>query len=333
VDGEPAHASAGPAALEAGGRTLPWVDLDGVRLGDHRIDLETVDGARMTLSHLARAHDRFVSEMLAARAAARRAALLQWAGDAPLDTYVARMDGEAVPVHLFADGLTVEPVGAPPVHAPLSLVRDVERDGYTITLRMRGLPDVVVDRLGRRTDEFLLDLERARTDLTARTAEAYRELSGALAGFGAPDGWAVGPEDAGAWWSPLRAAVHARAPAEMEHLERLARSEVRYGIKRLAGADTLTFCLARAGELVAVEGTGEQARATYVFRCADVDRLNVALLAINFRRDALHLPEERLGRWRLAVRTLEVVRWARTALVARIPHDGAWADKTAAALA
>ncbi len=274
-----------------------------------------------------------MAELLEARANARRAALLQWTGDAPTDRYVARMDGREVPVLLFADGLTLEPHDAPPTHVPLSLVQAVERDGYAITLRVRAGEDVVVRGLGRRTDELLMDLDAARAALAAATAAAYRGLSGELAGLSAPDGWAIGPDEAGDRWDALRRAVHAAAPEALDHLASLARSEVRYGIKRQAGGAVLPFCLARAGDRVAVEGAGEEGRATYVFRCPDVDRLNLALLAVSFRREALYLPAGRLGRWRLAVRTLEVVRWARDALVARVPHDGAWADKVAAAMA
>ncbi len=58
--------------------------------------------------------------------------------------------------------------------APFSLIERVERDGYAITLRMRGgLAPLVIRQLGRRTDEFLADLDTARNDLVRRTADAY----------------------------------------------------------------------------------------------------------------------------------------------------------------
>ncbi len=92
--------------------------------------------------------------------------------------------------------------------------------------------------------------------------------------------------------------------------------------------------LAPVGSRIAVEGTADdEARATFVFRTDDVERLNVALLLTSFRREAISLPADQLGRWALAVRTLDVVRWARESLVARVIHDETWADKVRAALA
>jgi hypothetical protein len=64
----------------------------------------------------------------------------------------------------------------------------------------------------------------------------------------------------------------------------------------------------------------------------DVDRLNAALVVTAFRREALFLPDDRLGRWAVAVRTNEVVQWARGALAARTIHDDAWQANVTAAL-
>lgn len=95
----------------------------------------------------------------------------------------------------------------------------------------------------------------------------------------------------------------------------------------------MPFVLAPRAGKVAVEGTAaDEARATFVYATDDIDRLNAALLLTSFRREAISLPEDQLGRWALAVRTLDVVRWARSALVARVVHDEAWADKVAEAL-
>jgi hypothetical protein len=116
-------------------------------------------------------------------------------------------------------------------------------------------------------------------------------------------------------------------------LEGLSGDRLRLGIKASVGGSTMAFVLAPAKGKVAVEGTAEDgARATFVFRTDDVDRLNAVLLLTSFRREALYLPDDQLGRWALAVRTLEVVRWARGALVARIVHDETWPDKITAAL-
>ena len=50
------------------------------------------------------------------------------------------------------------------------------------------------------------------------------------------------------------------------------------------------------------------------------------LLLTSFRREALFLPDEQLGRWAVAARVWPAVREARSALVARIVHDTHWAE-------
>jgi hypothetical protein len=94
----------------------------------------------------------------------------------------------------------------------------------------------------------------------------------------------------------------------------------------------LPFVLAPVGDLLAVEATDTDDRATYIFRTDDVERLNAVLVLTTFRREVYSLPDDQLGRWATAVRVLEPVRWLRGALAARVVHDDSWADKVRAAL-
>jgi hypothetical protein len=125
---------------------------------------------------------------------------------------------------------------------PLGLVDHVDRDGYTLTLTLRGLPTLVLRQLGKRTDEFLANLDRARADLAERTAAERTAAASAacdpsLAGLRAPDGWAVTIEDAGPHWVPLRSAVAGQSRAsEAAVLEEIAGDRLRLGIKAVAGA-------------------------------------------------------------------------------------------------
>jgi len=333
VDGERADVGLGRDALVLPGDALAWVDLDHVAVDGPRVHVATHDGRACTVSHLAGAFDAFVAELVELRARARRAALLQWTGDAPLVVVDAKRGTERVRVHVFPDAVTVEPLTGVPDMLPLSCVVALARDGYDLALRARGLPDVHVRHAGSRTDELVERIERARSDLAVRTAAAYAQLSPGLAGLDSPDGWAVDAGAAGSRWPALRAAVagHRRAH-EIDTLERLTGGGLRLGVRCGPGGAVLPFALAPVGDRVAVEATDADDRATFVFATRDLDRLNATLLVTSFRREAISLPHDRLGRWALAVRTLGTVRWARDALVARVVHGPRWADDVAAAL-
>lgn len=329
LDGSAVQASIGEQALVVDGQPLAYVDMDEVRVDGWSVQLDMAGRAPVVLEALGRGRDQFLSELRAARSPVRRAALLQWTGDRPIDSYEAHKAQDPEVLTLFPDGLTIEPAVGPPASVPLGLVTGVRRDGYTIVLTLRGLPPVTIRQLGPRTDEFLADLDAARTDLARRTAEAYAAYDPALAGLAAPDGWAVTRAEAGRHWGALRAAVAGQErAAEVAVLEEVAGARLRLGVKALTGSEVMPFALAPAGDRVAVEGSDTDARATYVFACgseeADVDRLNVVLLLVSFRREAIYLPDDQLGRWAVAARVLDVVRWARSTLAGRVVHDAQW---------
>jgi hypothetical protein len=333
--GAPATVAVGPAALDLDGRSLPYVEMDAVTLTGHRIELGMHGADSVALSGFGPRHDAFVADLDTARAAARRAALLQWTGTPEVDAYRQAPGGDGdVPtvVHLFADGLTVEPQCGVPELVPFGLLERVERDGYTIRLHRRGLAPVVVRRLGPRTDEFVADLERARVAARRQVADAFAALDDRLSGFEAPNGWAIAAESAGVFGGALAAAFAAGDRAEeVAVLAGLARQPLRYGLA-LQPEGVMPFVLVAGATTAAVEAVGDDARATYVFATSDLDRLNRALLLTSFRREALYLPEAALGRWSLAARTLPVVQWARSVFAARIVHDDAWPAALAAAL-
>ncbi len=117
-------------------------------------------------------------------------------------------------------------------------------------------------------------------------------------------------------------------------------------------ADLWYFCpLSRDGRpvnAVAQEVVSESGHATYVFRPVPPERfgslrvdaladeveraiatLNRALLLLNFRRDPIRLPEDRLreaphARYLVALRHLEYLRWTREAFLGRAVHGDAW---------
>ena len=135
------------------------------------------------------------------------------------------------------------------------------------------------------------------------------------------DGWAVSGQ-----------AVSGGRAEEVALLSELAGDRLRAGIWTDGGRTSMPFVLAPVGDLVAVEATDADDRATYIFRVDDVDRLNAVLVLTTFRREVYSLPDAELGKWATAVRVLEPVRWLRSALAGRVIHDDSWPDKIRAAL-
>ena len=334
LDGAKGGLAVEATGLATASEELPYVDIDGVEPEGHDVTLRLADGTTRVISAIGPRYDEFVTALGEAWRRRRRASLLVWTGDAPIDEYVTHTGETSSTVVLFPDGLTVEGWSGAPQVAPFGLIDNVERDGYRITVSLRGsLAPVVVRGLGPRTDEFLADLDRARSDAVARVSRSYAALSEDLDGFTAPDGWAVTQDQAGAHWAALRTAVgRAGRETELTTLARIAGS-LRLGVKLQKDGEAMPFVLAAAGSRIAVESTSsDKARATFVFETDDVDRLNAVLVLTSFRREAISSPPEDLGRWAPAVRLLESVQWARNILVDRVVHDATWEQRIAGAL-
>lgn len=333
LDGRAVELQVTEAGLAVAGQLIDWLDVDEAWLEGWALHLRVHGRDDLVLDKLGRARDDLWRDLQAARRPARRAGLLQSNDRAPIDSFEARMGEEPTLVHLFADALVVEPPRGVPRLIPLSLVERVDRKGYDFELRLRFLPPVSFGKFGPRTDEFEQDLDAARRAQAEDSRAAYATLDPSLVDLDAPDGWAITQSQAAGHWPALWAAVAGQSRGrEVDLLAELAGDRLRLGIKSQGRGDPLTFALAPVGGRVAVEGTDSDSRATFVFATADPDELNVALLLLNFRREALYLPEDQLGRWAMAVRLSHTVRWARGALVARVVHDGRWESKLREAL-
>ncbi len=332
LDGRAVEVVVGEVGISIDARLTSWLDVDDVQQGDHKVTLVLSDGTPLTLTHLGQTCDRFMDALRRARRAVRLPALTIATGD-PLFACTSRAPGAEADVLLFPAALVVEPRSGLPVPVPLPLIEDVEREGYAIRLHCRAIDDVTVRALGQKTDEFLDRLARARRALVAATHDAYTQFDPALEGFSAPDGWAITRSASPAVWQVLNArAGSGERSAEIAVLAELAGDDLRFGVYTEGGAHPLPFALAPVGGRVAVEAIEGDDRATYVFATDDVDGLNAVLLLTSFRREALSLPDDELGRWAVAVRTSAAVRAARSALVARVVHNAAWEQNVRSAL-
>jgi hypothetical protein len=343
VDGVAVSAVPGVDALDLGDRAIAWWDVDGLETSAGppvRLTLRLADGRHLVVDHLGPRGDEFAEVVREVRGRSRRAALTQTPGE-PLAVFVAREpDGEVCDITLFPHVVTVEPRSdAPVTHRPLPLVRAVDREGWTFTLRCRGVEDVAVRGLGPRTDEFGERLAAARIELAAATRAGFAAFDPALAGLDAPDGWAISQDEAGGSGPSLLARWGTcRRSAEFGVLAEAAggADRLRCGLWTEGGTTTMPFVLAPVGggasARIAVEAVDADDRATFVYATDDAERLSAALILSAFRREVLTFPDGELGRWAVAVRTQPHVQWARERMVARVVHDASWATSVASAL-
>jgi hypothetical protein len=68
-----------------------------------------------------------------------------------------------------------------------------------------------------------------------------------------------------------------------------------------------------------------------------IARLNRALLQLNFRREPIYLSDEQIetgafARYRVALRKLDYLRWARQAFLGRAVHNASWESQIREAL-
>lgn len=332
LDGREVSAVVADAGLDLDGRLLSWLDIDLVEEGDHRVTLHLGDGSKVLLSHLGQTHDRFLSDLRQRRRLARFPALTVTTGE-PIDSFISRTPEGISDVHLFAKVLVVEPRFGPTSPLPLPLIDRVERQDHALHVRCRGLADTTIGGLGQATDRFLDRLASTRRVLRDATSAACCTYDETLVGCDVPDGWAVTAAEGAAAFGVLRArAADGERAEHVSLLSELAGEHLRLGVYTDGGTTPLPFALAPHAGAVAVEAFDADDRATFVFRTEDVDALNAVLLLTSFRRDALSLPSDRLGRWAVAERTSPAVRWARAALVARVVHGPSWADGVRRAL-
>jgi hypothetical protein len=104
----------------------------------------------------------------------------------------------------------------------------------------------------------------------------------------------------------------------------------------------------RPANVVAQEVASEGGHATYLFRLMEQQRfdslsgealadevargiasLNRALIQLNFRREPIYLSDEQIAtgafaRYRVALRKLDYLRWARQAFLRRAIHNASW---------
>jgi hypothetical protein len=343
--------------------TLRYSDIDDLADDDYTLRLTDFERRSYELGELGTAYGQVLADVRERRNAALQRDLLL-TGVELQDTFPGkRLDGatpEPVELRLFEDLLVVVPERGTMWGVPYSFVEDVSWDAEAYRVHVRTDETThVFGHLAKRSEEFVEELRRLLAALEARTAEILQKLvPGAPAGLARlmRDGRAAHQADVEAVapgvWPALEAAV-VRTPELRETYEWLKAQSPpgmpAVGVKRVGGAaavdaDAVLWFFCPLGEqAIAQEITSEEGHATYLFRSAgdlrrSVARLNRALLLLNFRREPVfaseaELAEDRFARYRVALRKLEHLRFAREQFLARAIHNESWREQVEEALA
>jgi hypothetical protein len=209
------------------------------------IMLALADGARLELSRLGAMRTRLLAELAEARVTGTERALLLDGVGTP-EAFPGWADGVPGELRLYDDALVIVPDGGLAEKIPYPFIKGVTTDpsGYRIAVDVPGRPPVAIERLARRTSEFL-ELLRHRTG--AASGRTAHFLAALLPGLGPValrsvaallrDGLAAARTDLEAveptvFRALLSAAVRPERAAAAEHL--LGLGPVRLGFKQTA---------------------------------------------------------------------------------------------------
>lgn len=316
-----------------------FLDVDGLREADRRIELNLWPDGRLVLEGLGRRHDSFTAELRRARNQTRVAGLLAHGLTMPEPFEGALLSpgpAAAVEVQVYPTHVTIVPADADPWQLPFGAIEEIARSSDPPSVRLTaGGRACLIGRLARRRDEFyecVNERRNAQAQLLARlTGHPHFSDGQGMARAGLP-----------AFDSLL---VNFSSGERLEGARRIvaltAGGEPRIGFVQLLDPDAdglaarlplpqdwASFLLARVNGLVVLEILAGPAAATYVFE-GEPETVNRDLQALHFRRAALALSEAEAAitpdnPHRLALRRLEPLRRLRAATRARLPHNAGW---------
>jgi len=334
-----AEATIDDEGLSVGLARVAFVDADGLRAADYRIELDLWPAGRLVLTELGRRFETFARALRQARNQARVAGLLAHA-PAPPDVFEGSVlsSGSEQPVELqvYPTHVTFVPAESDPWQTPLGALTDVVVSEHPAAVTLvSGEERVAIGQLARRRDPFQATV-MARRDAQAQTLARYTNRSGFADGDGVPRGRLTG-------FDTLldRCCSTERIDGARRILAGASGGEPRIGFVQLLDpdADTLpastplpenwaSFLLAPMGGLVVFELLAGPSAATYLFEGA-IESVNHDLQQLHFRRAALALTAAQAditpdNPHRLALRRLAPLQRLRAATRARLIHGAGW---------
>jgi hypothetical protein len=325
--------------VSVGAANVAFLDADGFRAADYRIEIGCWPAGTLVLSELGRRFDAFAAELRRARDHARVAGLLAHGVAMPV-VFPAAVLGSGAPrpvdAHLFDTHITWVPTDADPWQQPLGALTDVrgQDDPPAVVLDTAAGP-IVVGQLARMRDEFLRAV-RARRDAQAQVLETVTGATVFADGLGVER-----PRVPSVERLLERFTATDRAEGAATLLKAARGGEPRLGFVEMLDPDAealqapealperwASFLLVPVGALTLLEILAGPSAATYVF-AAPIADVNRDLQLLHFRRGALALSgadaEPAAGNpWRLALRRLEPLRRLRAATHARLIHGEGW---------
>jgi hypothetical protein len=332
-----AEAVIGDDGISVGPVTVAFLDADGMRAADYRIQLDLWPGGRLVLTQLGRRFDAFAAELERTRNQARVAGLLAHGITQPEVFSGALLEGKtarSAELLVYDTHITAVPEDADPFQVPVGALTGISTpDDPPAVVLEAGSQRTTVGQLARRRDAFDAAV-RKRREAQARLLSELTAASGFADGLALPK-------------SRVTAADRAECAAAL--LAAAKGGEPRLGFVQLLDPDAeapqpaaalpenwAAFLLVPCGSLVALEILAGPSAATYVFE-GDVDGLGRDLQALHLRRGPLALTEKEAeltptNPYRLALRRLEALKRLRAATRARVIHNEGWAQALRAAL-
>jgi hypothetical protein len=326
------------AGLHIGPLVVSHLDADGLRIADHRIEIDLWPNGRLLVTGLGRRFDTFARVLAQARNRARVVGLLAHGLGQPEIVDGAVLDEPSpgrAQILVYDTHVTLVPETGLPWQVPFGALTAIEPIETPPGIELRGASGITT--LGW--------LARHRDALCATLTERLHGQRRLLAEVTGQDGFADGlgvPRSAVTEFD--RTVARFTAPARTESMRAVlaaADAEPRLGFVRLLDPDDETlespaplpehwasFVLAPVRTRTVLEVLAGPSAATYVFDGA-IDDINRDLQQLHFRRAPLALGDEAAkltpdNPLRLALRALDPLRRLRDRTHGRVVHGDGW---------
>lgn len=320
---------------------------------DFRVSLVMFSGEKLALSELGYDYEDFL-RTLAKRRNEQIISDLLIKEKVRLGDVKGELAGVPCELRLYETALVIMPDQAELVRVPLADITENRQADFRLTVKAGDSRQYVFTMMGSWLDPFSRELQTALAELSLRAQALLKMLSPGLSPEATRqlaehfrEGRAAAKKEVeklapGLWPVLEQKLAGAVEQGDPKYLFSLAdREQVLFGLKRGLGgggeADYLWALIplpkqrAVALEAVSLSAEEEDSRATYFFRLTgpdDLPQLSRALCEINFRREPVYLPAEKLEepqyqRYKFSIARLPGLKLLRERFLGRAIHSDA----------